>query len=266
MNLTHAEYDFGSVCVPGRKRSVNQDSIAILFKEGEAASEAPLLVLADGMGGYQGGEIASQAVVHAFREGYSQGFNRADGMVFLKTCVERAHQRVKERSREDEKLGGMGSTVVAVLLEGDQVRVVNVGDSRAYLVRNQTLIQISQDQSLVADLVRAGSLTEAEARTHKRKNVLSMAINAKRAVVTPILNEAEVTAEDIILLCSDGLWGVVAPSLIWAAANELEPQLAAEKLAEYANQHGGPDNISVLIARRKLREAARTISNEETQG
>ncbi len=264
MASSFEDFSFGKTCVVGRKRSVNQDSAEILFPA-EGSLLPPFLVLADGMGGHQGGEIASQAVLEAFREEYSQSHDNLNYAEILKACVILAHQWVKERATTDEKLGGMGSTVVAAFLENDKIHLVNVGDSRAYILRDQNAILISRDQSLVADQVRAGRLTEEQARTSRKKNVLSMAINAKRPVVVPVLNEVSFEPNDILLLCSDGLWGVVNESFLWAAANEFEPQEASEKLVALANRGGGPDNISVLIVRRKDRQVVKTISNDETR-
>lgn len=259
------DFLFGKTCVVGRKRTANQDSADIFFPV-EGNPLPPFMVLADGMGGHQGGEIASQIVLETFREVYSQPHPNLTYAEILKDCVKQAHRRVKERAEADSRLGGMGSTVVAAFVDDDKIHLINVGDSRAYVMRDQKVHQISQDQSFVADQVRAGLLTTEQARTHPQKNILSMAINAKRPVVTPILNEVVFGVGDILLLCSDGLWGVVNESFLWAAANEFEPQEASERLVAFANTSGGPDNISVLIARNKNWQAAKTISNDETKG
>lgn len=267
MTLSFGNYLFGKACVPGRKRTINQDSTEI-FLPGEGNSLPPLMVLADGMGGYQGGETASRLVLEAFADVYHQPHDGNDHEKILSQCVEEAHRRVKQTAAEDAKLGGMGSTVVAAFITADTLHVTNVGDSRAYLLRDERLTLVSQDQSLVADQVRAGRLTPQQALKHPKRNVLSMAINAKRPTVTPILSAAELQPNDIILLCSDGLWGMMPPpmleSLFWAAGNEFEPQEAAEKLTALANQRGGADNISVVIARRRDREKTRTSSDETT--
>jgi protein phosphatase len=259
------DFLFGKTCVVGRKRTANQDSADIFFPV-EGNPLPPFMVLADGMGGHQGGEIASQIVLETFRKAYFQPHPDLTYAEILEGCVKRAHQRVKERAETDKGLSGMGSTVVAAFVDNDKIHLINVGDSRAYILRDQKAHQISQDQSFVADQVRAGLLTIEQARTHPKKNILSMAINAKRPVVTPVLNEVAFGLGDILLLCSDGLWGVVNESFLWAAANEFEPQEASEKLVAFANTSGGPDNISVLIARRKDWQAVKTISNDETIG
>jgi protein phosphatase len=140
--------------------------------------------------------------------------------------------------------------VVAVILETPAVHVLNVGDSRAYILRGNELLQISQDQSWVSAQVRAGILTPQEALHHPRRNRLEMAITAHRKEIKPYQFTTVMEQEDILLLCSDGLWGVVPDSLIWAAASELTPQAAADKLIAMANQSNSPDNVSVIVARR----------------
>jgi serine/threonine protein phosphatase PrpC len=158
----------------------------------------------------------------------------------------------------------MGSTVAAAFLQPGRVDTLNVGDSRVYILRGGETIQISADQSWVMDQVRAGKLTLEQARRHRKRNRLSMSLSAGRAVITPVLKEEIFQADDILLLCSDGLWGVIPESLLWAAANEFEPQEAAEKLAALANQSGGADNISVIVARRKDRQAVKTMQDDVT--
>jgi protein phosphatase len=157
----------------------------------------------------------------------------------------------------------MGSTVVAVVLEEKRISLVNVGDSRAYLFRGEKIIQISRDQSWVEDQVRAGFLSAAEARSHPKRNRLSMSITAKRTSIQPYSREYDLEPEDIIALCSDGLWGTVPETLIWAAASELPPQEAADKLVTLANANQGPDNISIIIARRSIQNRKNVSSSME---
>lgn len=220
------------------------------------------------MGGHQGGETASRLVIEAFADVYRQSGEGIDLEKILIRCVNEAHGRVKEKANQDDKLKGMGSTVVAAFVGSNKAHIVNVGDSRAYLLREEKAIQISNDQTVVADEMRAGRLTSEQAFNHPKKNVLSMAINAKRPSVMPILSSVEFLPNDILLLCSDGLWGMMPPrmleAMLWAAGNEFEPQEATEKLAAFANQRGGTDNISVLIARRMDRQIVRSLANDVT--
>ncbi len=262
------DFLYGKTCVVGRKRKVNQDTADILFPD-NGSLLPPLMVLADGMGGYQGGEIASRLVLEAFADVYSQPHEGIDYEKILIQSINEAHRRIKKKTEKDDKLKGMGSTVVAAFLGPGKLHIVNVGDSRAYLLRGENAIhQISRDQSFIADEMRAGRLTLEQSFKHPKKSQLSMTINAKRPSVTPILSFVEFSTNDILLLCSDGLWGMMPPSMLesmlWAAGNEFEPQEATEKLAVFANQHGGMDNISILIARRKGRIPVRSMSSDVT--
>jgi len=262
-SIPFGDFLIGSACDVGRKRKANQDALAVLLPE-EGIPLPPLLVVADGMGGHLGGETASQLVIEAFREVYIQLQPPLDAAGALRVCAERSHQAIREVASKDPNLKGMGSTVVAAFLQNERVDMLNVGDSRAYLLRGQQVIQISTDQSWVMDQVRAGKLTLEQARHHRKRNHITMSLSANRPSIMPILKEETFEPDDILLLCSDGLWGVVPDSILWAAANEFDPQEAAEKLVALANQSGGPDNISVIVARRKGRQAIRTMEDDVT--
>jgi serine/threonine protein phosphatase PrpC len=250
-----AGYEIGSASDAGRKRKgePNQDSVDMVLPS-DAENFPPLLVVADGMGGHLGGVEASNLVVKAFREHYLQARHPANYLQLLAVCADMAHKAVRDHGSQDQNLMSMGSTVVAVVLEDKRISLINVGDSRAYLFRGKKIIQISQDQSWVEDQVRAGILTAAEARGHPKRNRLSMSITAKRPSIAPYSKGYDLEPADIILLCSDGLWGSVPETLIWAAATELEPQAAADKLVALANANRGPDNISIIIARRFIKD------------
>ncbi len=145
----------------------------------------------------------------------------------------------------------MGSTVVVVIPTTEKIFCANVGDSRAYLANAHQIRQISQDQSVVAEQVRAGLLTALQALRHPKRNRLTQSITAKRKDIHPYLNQTEWTKEDILLLCTDGLWGVVSEAILRAVTWEMPPQRAAEKLVELSKASGAPDNVSVIIARQK---------------
>jgi protein phosphatase len=254
----YEDFLFGNSCVVGRKRTVNQDSADILFP---AAGNPmpPLLVLADGMGGYQGGEIASQIVLSAFREVYSQPHDVLNYAEILKSCVALASAVKVPRLQMKNKRYGQYR---CGCLSRKKRFILSMLNSRAYVMRD---INIWSAKIRVLLPIRCGQATPEQARTHRKKNVLSMAINARRPVVMPVVKEFPFELNDILLLCSDGLWGVVNESFLWAGTNEFEPQVAAEKLVAFANASGGPDNISVLIARRKERQSIKSISNDETR-
>jgi protein phosphatase len=245
-----AGFEFGSACDVGRKRrgEPNQDALEVVLpNDGEFP---PLLVVADGLGGHGGGSTASHIVTEVFKQQYLHTSHPVPYSPLLDLCARKAHVAVRIQGAQDQKLANMGSTVVAVVLQTKRLYLLNVGDSRAYIVRKNNILQINQDQSWVGEQVRAGLLPRDQARGHPKSNRLNMAITAKRTTIEPFSNEYELEPEDVIILCSDGLWGPVPESLIWAAASELPPQEAADKLVSLANANRGPDNISVIIARR----------------
>lgn len=168
----------------------------------------------------------------------------------LEKCVGVAHQEVRALGAKDARLALMGSTIAAAKLTREHLFVLNVGDNRVYLLNDEKIRQVSQDHSWVAAQVRAGALTEAEARESPTRNRLTMAITAKRTKIEWYSAEEKLAPQDVVLLCSDGLWSVIPETLIRATAAELQPQIAADKLVSMANRSAGPDNISVIVARR----------------
>jgi protein phosphatase len=144
----------------------------------------------------------------------------------------------------------MGSTLVAAVIDETHISLINVGDSRAYLINAAGMRQISYDHSLVGEQLRRNFITEAEARSHPRRNVLSMSISAKRDQVDSYRAEVSWQPGDCLVLCSDGVWGPVSERQIQAAALKYAPQAAADRLVALANANQGPDNIAVIVARR----------------
>lgn len=244
-------YVFGHACDVGRKRrgEPNQDFVDLILPDPSNDLLPPCLVVADGLGGHLGGSTASRLVARIFREEFQQSPHPTDYLQLLKLCAGKAHQAVRELASQDANLFNMGSTVVAVVLDEEKIFLLNVGDSRAYILRGEHIFQISQDQSWVAALVRNGLLSAEEAAHHPQRSRLDMAISAKRKEIVPYAAEKKLEPNDIVVLCSDGLWGVIPESLIWATASELPPQEAADKLVALANNSQGPDNISVIIVR-----------------
>lgn len=244
-------YEFGSACDVGRKRKgePNQDVVEVILSDALDSRHPPLLIVADGLGGHRGGSTASQLVIEVFKQQFKQTQHPTNYSQLLEICASKAHMAMRVFGSQDLTLSNMGSTVVAVVLEERHVYLLNVGDSRAYILRGSKIIQISQDQSWVATQVRSGLLTQQEALRHPKRSQLNMAITAKRSEIIPYSTEKNLEPNDIVVLCSDGLWGAIPESLIWAAASELQPQVAADKLVALANNNQGPDNISVIIAR-----------------
>ena len=248
------DYEFGVALDAGRKRSQspNQDSAEVVQAD-PMISHPPLLLLADGMGGHRGGEVASRIVVDVFKWQFKQNRHPADYPSLLEECAKKAHIAVRVHGTQDENLAHMGSTVVAVVLEEGKIHLLNDGDSRTYIMRGNKMMQVSQDQSWAAEQVRAGLLAPQAALNHPGRNRLNMAITAQRPEIKPFTAQATVEPEDTLLLCSDGLWSVVPESLVRAVLAEFSPQAAAQRLVSLANQCRGPDNISVIVARRRDR-------------
>src|SRR5712692_4956563 len=228
----------------GRQRQHNEDSFLVEDK-------AKLYLVADGMGGHAAGEIASRIAVdsisefiihtkeddgtwpHAYDEQYRRSTNR------LMAAVRMANTRVLEAMRKDARLRGMGTTVVACLVDSDVVSFAHVGDSRAYMVRDNSLNRITNDHSWVFEQVQAGMLTEAEAEKHPLRNVITRALGGALQVA-PDASEIEARPGDVYLLCSDGLTGMVPEEEILKVVTESDGDLkrACQALIEAANEHG----------------------------
>jgi PPM family protein phosphatase len=221
---------------PGRKRRRNEDAFVL---------EPPLFAVADGMGGAQAGEVASRLAAAAFRE-----FHEADELEpdeRLRALVQEANRRIYDRARADTGATGMGTTLTAALLEDEQVTIGHVGDSRAYRLREGQLEQLTEDHSLVADLMRSGRLTPEEAETHPQRSVITRALGTDREVDVDTMT-VEASPGDVFLLCSDGLTTMVADEEILdlvAGADSLEQ--AAKALVKAANKGGGEDNVTVVL-------------------
>jgi len=244
--------EFGKALDVGLKRrgKLNQDALKIvnwLWKK-------PLLIVADGMGGFKGGREASKIVVRTITRAYRKANRKTDLGEMLRKAILDAHQEIITYSENNEALAKMGSTVACVVVDeaNEKLTVVNVGDSRVYVINQQEIRLVSYDHSEVAELERKGVLNSVEAQNYKRKNVLTMSLAAHRPpeTVKPYSAEENFPPGSLVLLCSDGLWGSVPDHLILLSALEYPPKEAVKKLVEFANTSGGPDNISILIARR----------------
>jgi serine/threonine protein phosphatase PrpC len=235
----------------GRTRRDNQDAHA----EFESSSGERLWIVADGMGGHVGGATASRICVEALGEVFVDSLDPPGHR--LRRGLATANARIRETAERNPDLMGMGTTAVALALQGDRGWLGWVGDSRAYRARGGVLEALSHDHSLVAEWVRTGVLEPAEAETHPRRNELLRALGAAPEVECEV-RELEVRPGDRFLLCSDGLSSVVPESEIAAVVTLEAPELATQKLVALANQHGGPDNVTavvVQVAERALRAA-----------
>jgi len=221
----------------GRQRQGNEDNYFV---------RAPLFVVADGMGGAQAGEVASELAVREFERGLPDGRNPAEALVEL---IQAANRRIHDTERSDSQRAGMGTTTTAAYVTPDAVVIAHVGDSRAYLFRDGDLIRLTRDHSLVEELVARGKLTEEQAEAHPQRSVITRALGPEPNVEVDI-EAFPARHGDLILLCSDGLTSMVPePRLkpILEAGGALEP-LGRELIAA-ANEAGGRDNITVILFR-----------------
>lgn len=233
-----------------RRGKANQDAVEVVLP-GIFSHNPPLLIVADGMGGYTGGALASKIVTRSVSEVYKRTKHPANYCEILRAGIIAAHQEMMAKGRTDSEVEKMGSTIVAAVLEEEMLHLVNVGDSRAYIIQENAIRQISYDHSFVGELLRQKLITSAESITHPKRNVLTMSISAQREDIDIYSAQMRLNENDVVLLCSDGLWGPVSESQMQTVAWELAPQQAATKLVDMANRNQGPDNISVIIARNK---------------
>ncbi len=224
----------------GRVRALNQDA----FFAGELASGSVLAVVADGMGGHQTGEVASQKAVSVVRE--ELGRSRSYPPAAMARAVQAANGGIYDYAAENVQHHGMGTTLTAVLID-DQVGLVgHVGDSRAYLVRGGAIRQLTQDHSWVADRVRQGILSEEEARQHEWRNVITNALGSAPDIKLD-LSHFDVRAGDKILLCSDGLTMLLSDEALAEVVSEHPPDEAVTRLLAAADERGSPDNVTAVV-------------------
>jgi PPM family protein phosphatase len=218
----------------GRKRRRNEDAHVL---------RPPLFAVADGMGGAQAGEIASRLATEALAE--SGGGGSAEQRI--EELVQGANRRVYERSSGDAAVSGMGTTITVALVEDGVVTIGHVGDSRAYLVRDGALEQLTEDHSLVGELMRSGKLSREEAEAHPQRSVITRALGTDPDVDVDVFT-LETQPGDIFLLCSDGLTSMVADDVILGTleAHRGDLETAARTLVSHANRGGGEDNITVV--------------------
>jgi PPM family protein phosphatase len=228
--------DAGSASLVGRVRSANEDALAVT---------EDLVVVADGMGGHLAGEVASADAVEVVADASGR-----PSLAELVAAVHRANRRINQRAADDDELRGMGTTVCAVGLvdeDGERLAVLNVGDSRVYLLADGTLTRLTEDHSLVETLVREGRISPEDAEVHPQRNVLTRALGVDASVVVDawLLDPCD---GDRLLLCSDGLFNELSEARInEILSEERDPQTCASRLADEADAAGGRDNISTVV-------------------
>lgn len=224
----------------GRMRESNEDSFL---------ASASLAAVADGMGGHLAGEVASAAATEQLRTLEDGALWRGDLEAgdALKSAVLEANRRIREMAAGDKSLEGMGTTVTALLSDGDVVHLAHVGDSRAYLLRKGELSQLTEDHTLVQELVKQGKLRPEDAKHHPQGSIITRALGVEPDVQIDTAT-FKIVPGDRLLLCTDGLTGVVDQATIRnVLLRTRDPQQASERLVALANEHGGPDNITVVV-------------------
>jgi len=236
----------------GRKRESNEDNmISIIPDDAQVMTrKGALLVVADGLGGHTLGEVASEMTVELVRETYYQDEND-DIATSLRHAVEHANALIYSANQAQveppDKDHSMGSTCVAAVLQGHKLYVANVGDSRAYIVHQGRMQQVSQDHTPEAEQVRAGLLTEEQARAQS-SNKITRCLGIKPDVEVDVFTEP-VQQSDTLVLCTDGLSKTISDEEIGKIVQQFEPQESVRRLVELANEQGGPDNITAVVAR-----------------
>jgi protein phosphatase len=250
----------------GLVRENNEDSFLISDLTTDAAAPdggelgpateriGTLLLVADGMGGAKAGEVASRMAVESIEQNFfadlrsNHEIDQPSFVRILKAAIEEANRLVFEEAQRDGNLKGMGTTLTAAAIHGTSIFFAQLGDSRGYLVRNGCITQMTQDQSLVAQLVASGAIKPEEAKGHPRRNVILQALGIK-SEVDIVVSYASLRRHDRVVLCSDGLSAKVEPEEVneilhkWA-----NPKDACQRLVELARERGGQDNITVIVA------------------
>lgn len=255
---------------PGKRRSNNEDAIATVPALG-------LAILADGMGGHLAGEVASGIAVDIVKRGLinelddSKRRARQNGLspeaAALKDSIELANRAIHEASSQHTEYAGMGSTIAVVLFHGNKVCIAHVGDSRVYRLRDGKLVQVTEDHSMIQELLRRGFITPEEAKLSTNKNMVTRALGVESNVEVELAEET-VREGDIYLLCSDGLSDVLEDAVVEQILLRFDTEFenALEYMVTEVNAKGGPDNVSAVLVRaqrnfKRDREAVKELAD-----
>src|SRR5215470_958792 len=252
----HAALDCATLSHPGMVRSHNEDSVFV-------DADAGIAILADGMGGYNAGEVASGIAVNVVSNGLlpdlrsGRELSKIDvqsglthAALLLQQQIAAANKGIYEAAQARPECAGMGTTIVATVFHGNRVSIGHIGDSRCYRLRGEKFEQLTHDHSLLQEQIDSGQLTTEQAKYSLNKNLVTRALGIE-AIVPADIAEYRVEANDVYLLNSDGLTDMVEPDVIHAIIEKRRDDLAtaAAELVEAANQNGGRDNISVVLVR-----------------
>lgn len=239
--------DFGITHI-GSVRESNQDT----YHTEQLSEDTYLAIVCDGMGGTNGGNIASsmasEIITQKVKSLYKPELDINSVRNILLTAVNAANSEIFIRSIEEKEYFGMGTTVVAAIISKDVAQIVHVGDSRAYLYKNNNLLQLTTDHSFVQELISRGEISESDAITHPQKNLITRAVGVQRKIQIDY-DEVEVDPKDILLICTDGLTNMCSDTEIAniLSQNNSDIKLSANELISLANKYGGTDNITAVL-------------------
>ena len=231
--------NYGTVSITGKVRDKNEDNYLVSDR-----GKIHIVAVADGMGGHKAGDVASSTAIKVIKN-YDFGINDIVGDV--KDCINIVNDKILKKSNNHPEYKGMGTTLTLGIINNNYLVLGHIGDSRAYLYHNDFLEQITDDHSYVADLLRQGVITEEEAENHPKKNLLLRALGLEEEVEIDII-EQELSDQEILLLCSDGLTNMKNDEQIQSVlSKDLKLQEQAELLSDKANAAGGYDNITAVL-------------------
>ena len=233
-----------SVTDVGRRRKINQDYV---FASTKAVGNLPnLFIVADGLGGHSAGDYASRCAVNTIKE-YIEQNEGQNPIKLIHEAIQLANARLLDEASKQMELAGMGTTIVVTTICGHYAYTANVGDSRLYLIADDEIRQITKDHSLVEEMVRLGQLTKEEARCHPDKNIITRALGVSRQVDVDFF-DYKLEPDSILLMCSDGLSNMIDDEgILQIAAGDGSIEERALMLIRTANDHGGKDNIAVIL-------------------
>jgi len=235
----------------GRQRENNEDSY--LYWEADEQSvfqrAGRLAVIADGMGGYEGGQEASRLAVETVRHVYETKFD-SNPQATLVAALGVAHNTIQRYAEEHPQLHGMGTTCTAVSIVGRQLSFAHIGDSRLYLIRGDQVSRLTRDHSYVGRLVESGIVRSEDAETHPQRHILTAALGSGRDLVpdTPE-HPVELELGDVLVLCTDGLWSLINEHELANNTRSVAPAQACQQLVQMALERGGPDNVTLIVLR-----------------
>jgi serine/threonine protein phosphatase PrpC len=235
----------------GCQREQNEDSLGYWEPDDNAQFQrlGRLAIVADGMGGHEGGQVASQIAVKSLQQSYSES-EVADPQQRLLEAIHNAHSAIQQRSRESIGLIGMGTTCTAAAIVENRLYYAHVGDSHLYLLRAGELRLLTRDHSLVARLIETGVIRPEDAESHPQKHVLTAALGVSDEIAPDHAVEAlALEKSDVLMICSDGLWGQMTGAEMQGILSSQLPKAACDSLVKLAKDRGGPDNITLQIIR-----------------